>query len=55
MDQESIVYGCIKDIPILTNESERIRANRDAMLTLPHADEWPFLSQVLCLWSTPAA
>ena len=45
MDQESIVYGCIKDIPVLTNESERLRINRDAMLTLPHADEWPFLCQ----------
>src|SRR6476646_8714570 len=45
MDQESIVYGCIKDIPVLTNESERLRINREAMLTLPTADEWPFLCQ----------
>lgn len=45
MDQESIVYGCIKDTAHLPSESERLRINRDAMLTLPHADDWPFLSQ----------
>lgn len=45
MDQESIVYGCIKDIASTTYISDRIRTNRDAMLSLPHADEWPFLSQ----------
>jgi hypothetical protein len=45
MDQESIVYGCIKDIPEMTSEAIRVKVNRDAMLTLPHADEWPFLSQ----------
>lgn len=45
MDQESIVYGCIKNnLPSLA-EAERIRINREAMLSLPHADEWPFLSQ----------
>lgn len=45
MDQESIVYGCIKNsLPTFT-ESERARINREAMLSLPHADEWPFLSQ----------
>ncbi|GAB1257377.1 hypothetical protein [Aurantivibrio plasticivorans] len=45
MDQESIVYGCIKDAGYYHNEPERRRVNRDAMLSLPHADEWPFLSQ----------
>lgn len=45
MDQESIVYGCIKDVSTSMVESERIRTNREAMLSLPHADEWPFLSQ----------
>jgi hypothetical protein len=45
MDQESIVYGCIKDVSPSMVESERIRINREAMLSLPHADEWPFLSQ----------
>lgn len=45
MDQESIVYGCIKDSAYYYHETERRRVNRDAMLSLPHADEWPFLSQ----------
>ncbi len=45
MDQESIVYGCIKDTAPLPSEGQRLRINRDAMLTLPHADDWPFLSQ----------
>ena len=45
MDQESIVYGCIKDSPLLLTESQRIQTNRNAMLSLPHADDWPFLSQ----------
>jgi hypothetical protein len=47
MDQESIVYGCIKDmapsLKLIT--TERTRTNREAMLSLPHADEWPFISQ----------
>lgn len=45
MDQESIVYGCIKDVAQLPSEHQRLRVNRQAMLTLPHADDWPFLSQ----------
>jgi len=45
MDQESIVYGCIKDIASPNHFSERIRINREAMLSLPHADQWPFISQ----------
>jgi hypothetical protein len=45
MDQESIVYGCIKNSLSPLREAECIRANRAAMLSLPRADEWPFLSQ----------
>lgn len=45
MDQESIVYGCIKDVAPYHNEWERRQANRRAMLALPSGDEWPFLSQ----------
>ncbi|MYM62108.1 hypothetical protein [Pseudomaricurvus sp. HS19] len=45
MDQESIVYGCIKDVAFREGDAVRRRANREAMLSLPHADEWPFLSQ----------
>ena len=44
MDQESIVYGCIKDG--CTNvDLERRRTNRLAMRSLPKADAWPFLCQ----------
>ncbi|MDO3382481.1 hypothetical protein [Gilvimarinus algae] len=45
MEAESIVYGCIKDSIIGPGQSERIQINRDAMLTLPRAEEWPFLCQ----------
>ena len=45
MDQESIVYGCIKDASYLEVDSARRRANRQAMLSLPSADDWPFLCQ----------
>ena len=45
MGQESIVYGCIKDASMLEEESVRRRVNRKAMLELPSADDWPFLSQ----------
>lgn len=45
MDQESIVYGCIKDSAALNEEVERRRNNRRALLDLPRADDWPFLSQ----------
>jgi len=53
MDQESIVYGCIKDSLPLQAEAERIRINREAMLSLPSADEWPFLSREM--FSIPPA
>jgi len=43
MDQESIVYGCIKDLTNL--DIVRRRANRDAILKLPRADTLPFLCQ----------
>lgn len=45
MDQESIVYGCIKDAADLEGDVQRRKANRAAMLALPKADDWPFLSQ----------
>ncbi len=44
MDQESIVYGCIKDGAAHVS-LERRRINREAMLSLPRADAWPFLCQ----------
>lgn len=45
MNQESVVYGCIKDASGLELDLDRRRVNRQAMLELPHADDWPFLSQ----------
>jgi len=45
MEQESIVYGCIKDAIHFYDNSERRRVNRLAMLSLPKADEWPYLCQ----------
>lgn len=44
-DQESIVYGCIKDSADFLQDDERRQANRRAMLSLPGAEDWPFLSQ----------
>ncbi|MGD8176702.1 hypothetical protein [Marinimicrobium sp. ARAG 43.8] len=52
MDQESIVYGCIKDVAYVPSGDGRLQVNREAMLTLPHADDWPFLSQEM--FSIPA-
>lgn len=45
MEQESIVYGCIKDAVQFHNDSERRRINRMAILALPKSDEWPYLCQ----------
>lgn len=48
MDQESIVYGCIKDLACEENDQtglQRRSVNREVMLSLPAADEWPFLSR----------
>jgi hypothetical protein len=45
MDQESIVYGCVKDTVHGCDESTRRRANRAAMLALPTGEGWPLLSQ----------
>jgi len=42
MEQESIVYGCIKDA---FYDDERRRQNRSAMISLPKAEDWPYLSQ----------
>ena len=44
-DQESIVYGCIKDYMDDTGSSQRSQVNREAILTLPSSDAWPYLSQ----------
>ncbi len=45
MDQESIVYGCIKDAAYLHDESTHRQVNRKALLNLPAANEWPLISR----------
>lgn len=45
MDQESIVYGCIKDASYHVDEGERRRVNRIALRALPSAVHWPLLSR----------
>lgn len=42
-DQESIVYGCIKDVAEFDLQQRKI--NRAAILALPRADGFAFLSQ----------
>lgn len=45
MQTESIVYGCIKHLPVGNDDDKRMscRANRLAIHQLPTADGWPFL------------
>jgi hypothetical protein len=48
MDQESIVYGCIKDLAFDVDDprgEQRRSVNREVMLALPSVDEWPVLSK----------
>ncbi|TVZ39117.1 hypothetical protein P886_3508 [Alteromonadaceae bacterium 2753L.S.0a.02] len=45
MEQESIVYGCIKDMANARADSQRRATNRRAMLALPKSEEWPYLCQ----------
>ncbi|WIO73330.1 hypothetical protein QP938_08425 [Porticoccaceae bacterium LTM1] len=42
--QESVVYGCIKDIAA-GDASLRRRINREAILALPDQEGWPILSR----------
>lgn len=43
MEKESIVYGCIKDSLKFYEDAPRRQTNRKAMLSLPKADDWPYL------------
>ena len=45
MDQESIVYGCIKDAAYTHDEYQHRDINRQALLALPPATEWPLISR----------
>lgn len=45
MDQESIVYGVVRDIAFGTQMERRVRRahNREIVESLPDADGWPFI------------
>ncbi len=47
MDQESIVYGCIKGSSSLATSEmfEQTTTNKKAILALPSSDSWPFLTR----------
>lgn len=48
MDNESIVYGCIKDLILDSsdpNKPKRRKHNRDVLLDLPGNDTWSFLTR----------
>ncbi len=47
MDQESIVYGCIKGSSSLTTSElfQQTTVNKKAILALPSVDQWPVLTQ----------
>lgn len=48
MTQESVVYGCIKDV-VFTSDMEQTRrrrlANRRVLASLPSIEDWPLLSR----------
>ncbi len=47
MERESIVYGCIRDLPFGDARDCRLRRlqNQRVINRLPDQDEWPFLSR----------
>lgn len=47
MERESIVYGCIKDLPFGDDREMKVRRfhNQSAISRLPGMDDWPFLSR----------
>lgn len=47
MDQESVVYGCIKGSSSLSPAElfEQVTVNKKAIMSLPKFDEWPSLTQ----------
>jgi|KBSSwiStaDraftv2_1062776.scaffolds.fasta_scaffold02198_2 hypothetical protein len=48
MGQESVVYGCIKDV-VFTSDMEQTRlrrlANRRVLASLPSIEDWPLISR----------
>ena len=45
MQEESVVYGCIKDSIYEQNVAHRLEVNRAAVQGLPLAEDWPLLSR----------
>lgn len=48
MSQESVVYGCIRDMVFTANMEEtrrRREVNRGVLLALPSIEDWPLLSR----------
>lgn len=43
MQEESVVYGCIKDAVYEQDVAARVQVNRSALETLPAAEDWPLL------------
>lgn len=48
MSQESVVYGCIKDL-LIANEADSAhqhrQRNREVVMCLPSVEDWPLLSR----------
>ena len=55
MQEESVVYGCIKDVVYRPDGVDRIEVNRNAMATLPSAESWPLLSREMFTSSSQLA
>lgn len=56
MNQESVVYGCIKDMlmPEYPNEvREHRQRNREVLLALPSVEDWPLLSREMFAMPIP--
>ena len=57
MDQESVVYGCIKDT-FFYGEEREIELHRDTnrvvMQELPSAEDWPLISREMFAMPAPA-
>ena len=57
MDQESVVYGCIKDTFFYGEEREielHRDTNRGVMEELPRAEDWPLISREMFAMPAPA-
>jgi len=53
MDQESIVYGCIKDHTLTTDEQRRM-TNESVVAELPSVEDWPFICREMFAQPVPS-